>query len=248
MRPAHDLIAESSRIVAEAASKATGKGTAPGVAEEAFKEAWSAMHKTAQTLLQEAETALDTLPERMQLQPTLRAALLAHLDAQLQLALTPTADVIKSVQQATPKPKPKAAKEGKSKDAGSASGRGRKVQIKPELLKSAYAKLRHFQYELIEACVGNTQAYLSMQEIKQLTIDLGVYDANNSNKMKMLAALMKTDALMKVKASAAAAVEVLEMDEDENDGDDGGEEDEAADKNDDDEEDSDDVDDDSDGN
>jgi len=203
----------------------------------------------------------------MQLQPTLRAALLAHLDAQLQLALTPTVDVIKSVQQATPKPKPKAAKEGKSKDGGSASGRGRKVQIKPELLKSAYAKLRHFQYELIEACVGNTQAYLSMQEIKQLTIDLGVYDANNSNKMKMLAALMKTDALMKVKASAAAADEVLEMHEDENDGDDDDDEDDdededneddeddeddendvvvedvAADKNDDEEEDSDDEDD-----
>ena len=142
VRPAHDLIAESSRIMAEAASKATGKGTAPGVTEEAFKEAWSALNEAAQTLLKEVETALDTVPERMQLQPTLRDALVAHLEAQLQLALTPTADVIKSVQEATRKPKPKAATEGKSKDAGSGSGRGRKVQIKPELLTSAYAKLR----------------------------------------------------------------------------------------------------------
>ena len=245
VRPAHNLVAESSRIVAEAASKATGKGMAPGVTEEAFKEAWSALHEAAQTLLKEAETALDTLPERIQLQPTLRADLVAHLKAQLQLALMPPADVIMSVQQATPKPKPKpkpkAAKEGKSKDGGSASGRGRKVQIKPELLKSAYAKLRQFQYELIEACAGNTQDYLSAQEIKQLTITAGIYDANNSNKMKMIAALMKTDALKKVKSSAAAADEVLEMDEDENDDDDEDgeedEEDEEADNNDNEEED-----------
>jgi len=57
VRPAHNLVAESSRIVAEAASKATGKGMAPGVTEEAFKEAWSALHEAAQTLLKEAELA-----------------------------------------------------------------------------------------------------------------------------------------------------------------------------------------------
>ena len=249
MRPAHDLIAESSRIMAEAASKATGKGTAPGVTEEAFKEAWSALNEAAQTLLKEVETALDTVPERMQLQPTLRDALVAHLEAQLQLALMPTADVIKSVQEATRKPKPKAAKEGKSKDAGSGSGRGRKVQIKPELLKSAYAKLRQFQYGLLEACAGKSQAYLLPQELKQLTIDSGVYDANNNNKMKMIAALMKPDTFMKVKSSAAAAAAL--MDQDGDDGDEGeegeeGEEDETADKKDDEEEDSDDVEDDSD--
>ena len=249
VRPAHDLIAESSRKVAEAASKATGKGTAPGVTEEAFKEAWSALNEAAQTLLKEVETALDTVPERMQLQPTLRDALVAHLEAQLQLALMPTADVIKSVQEATRKPKPKAAKEGKSKDAGSGSGRGRKVQIKPEVLKSAYAKLRQFQYSLLEACAGKSQAYLLPQELKQLTIDSGVYDANNNNKMKMIAALMKPDTFMKVKSSAAAAAAL--MDQDGDDGDEGeegeeGEEDETADKKDDEEEDSDDVEDDSD--
>ena len=235
--------------MAEAASKATGKGTAPGVTEEAFKEAWSALNEAAQTLLKEVETALDTVPERMQLQPTLRDALVAHLEAQLQLALMPTADVIKSVQEATHKPKPKAATEGKSKDAGSGSGRGRKVQIQPELLTSAYAKLRQFKYDLIEACAGNTQAYLSVKEIKQLAITAGVYDANNANKMKMIAALMKPDTFMKVKSSAAAAAAL--MDQDGDDGDEGeegeeGEEDETADKKDDEEEDSDDVEDDSD--
>ena len=248
VRPAHDLIAESSRIMAEAASKATGKGTAPGVTEEAFKEAWSALNEAAQTLLKEVETALDTVPERMQLQPTLRDALVAHLEAQLQLALMPTADVIKSVQEATRKPKPKAATEGKSKDAGSGSGRGRKVQIQPELLTSAYAKLRQFKYDLIEACAGNTQAYLSVKEIKQLAITAGVYDANNANKMKMIAALMKTKALMAIKSSAAAADQVLEMDDDdgEEDKEDGeedeGEEDETADKKDEDDDEPDDDD------
>ena len=226
--------------MAEAASKATGKGTAPGVTEEAFKEAWSALNEAAQTLLKEVETALDTVPERMQLQPTLRDALVAHLEAQLQLALTPTADVIKSVQEATRKPKPKAAKEGKSKDAGSGSGRGRKVQIKPELLKSAYAKLRQFQYGLLEACAGKSQAYLLPQELKQLTIDSGVYDANNNNKMKMIAALMKPDTFMKVKSSAAAAAALM-MDQDGDDGDEG-EEDETADKKDEDDDEPDDDD------
>lgn len=228
--------------MAEAASKATGKGTAPGVTEEAFKEAWSALNEAAQTLLKEVETALDTVPERMQLQPTLRDALVAHLEAQLQLALMPTADVIKSVQEA------KAATEGKSKDAGSGSGRGRKVQIQPELLTSAYAKLRQFKYDLIEACAGNTQAYLSVKEIKQLAITAGVYDANNANKMKMIAALMKTKALMAIKSSAAAADQVLEMDDDdgEEDKEDGeedeGEEDETADKKDEDDDEPDDDD------
>ena len=63
--------------------------------------------------------------------------------------------------------------------------------VEPALLRSALTKLKTFQGDLNEACRFATPSHLTLEEIRQLALKAGVYDASKTSMQQIQRTLTK---------------------------------------------------------